>query len=225
MGYYFQNMDDGKYLTVEYKAESIDHHRSRSFSRYFYDDPPDHRLSLHFKDSESEATLFRLKEFPFEYKLDFDLKMGSRVNFGRYSYSMKSAQIIAVKYSDFGKEVQLKYDGMSGPDGVSEWIPALNDMISRYDPERVHWRYSRYHPMNEWVDDGADREIGDLRVCDDDLNVMEDERYKKRVKSRKKMKSRKRKRGHYREWNVDDKRSLKRIDRKMRKYGQIPKYT
>merc|ERR1719295_723918 len=93
-------------------------------------------------------------------------------------------------------------------EGVTEWIPVLSNEITQYEEEE------------------EEVEIPELNVCDHDLNVMEDERHQKRVKSREKMQSKQWKKVKYRNWNGrgDDMRSLKRMERKRRKYGRILKY-
>jgi len=227
--YYFQNLDDGKYLTVQYGKESIDHHGHRGYPIHNYYDHyrggPDPVPSLHFADSPSEATLFRLKKYPLKRDRGFDLRIGCRVNYYDEQYDdYFEAHVIGIRYSAFGKEVKLKYGGMVGAfteqwiDEVTEWITALNPKISAYSKYKIClWKPQQ--PLN--AEEKA--EIGDLKICD--LNVMEDERYEKRVKSRGKMKSKKRKRGNYRNGKVEDKRAFKRIQRKMRKYGRIQKYS
>merc|ERR1712062_116238 len=95
--------------------------------------------------SLSEATLFRIKEYPFIRDRDFDLEIGYRVNYRVYLniyYHWIGARVIATKYSAFGKEVKLKYGGYRTAysddirriDGVTDWIPALSPLITRYGP-------------------------------------------------------------------------------------------
>jgi len=246
--YYFMNLDDGKYLAVEYDHERIGHLFNGSPLYYeSYRDEVD-ESSLYFKDSSSEATLFRIKEYPFIRDRGFDLEIGSRVNYrvlGCYDYISIGARAIATKYSAFGKEVKLKYGGYCSHyfldiyrrDGVTDWIPALSPDITRYDPKyeyeqrllQFEYLWNQREKQREVYVERAqeEAEIGDIRVCDHDcieLKLQDDERYKKRVKSRKMKKSKTKKKRHYRDWNVDDKKSLKCIERKRRKYGRIPKY-
>jgi len=245
--YHFMNLDDGKYLAVKYDHERIVrlhrgcplyHDPSRTFLplRSYGDEVPE--PSMHFKDSPSEGTLFRIKEYPFIRERGFELEIGSRVHYRVWGFDEPdhwiSARVIAAKYSAFGKEVKLKYGGycctygdiIYRREGVTDWIPALSPDIKRYGSEADHNRQRLLAEQfvaeqfeifwKKW-----EKEF-ECNVCDP--NMMDDERYKKRVKSRKMRKSKKKKRGHYRDWNVDDKGSLKRIERKSRKYGRIPKY-
>merc|ERR1711879_179107 len=223
------NLDDGKYLAVEYDNERLG---LLSCGCPLYDDPYRWAFSMNFKDSSSEATLFRIKEYPFIRDRGFELEIGSRVSYrvwGYNDYIWIGARVIATKYSAFGKEVKLKYGGYRSAysddirrvDGVTDWIPALSPFITRYDPYQYSQCMLEYEYLwNRWEEEEA--KLLECNVCD--LNMMDDDRYKKRVKSRKMRKSKKKKRGHYRDWNVDDKKSLKRIERKSRKYGRIPKY-
>merc|ERR1712217_210928 len=109
--YYFMNLDDGKYLAVEYDNERLG--RLDGGCPLYYDPyrwPEPNAFWMNFKDSPSEATLFRIKEYPFIRDRGFGLEIGSRVNY-RINYRMYRARVIATKYSAFGKEVKLKYGG------------------------------------------------------------------------------------------------------------------
>merc|ERR1711879_269258 len=238
---------------VEYDNERVD--RLPDGQPLYLDpcrDAAEHEPSLNFKDSPSEATLFRIKEYPSINRVrDCDLEIGSRFHYRVCGPDEPdhwiSARVIATKFSAFGKEVKLKYGGywrrdyfldIQRRDGVTDWIPAWSPDITRYDPKYEHKQsllesqYLRKQRekqealrVSQWAQEEA--EIGDIRVCDHDcieLKLQNDERYKKRVKSRKMIKSKTKKKRHYRDWNVDDIQSMKRIERKSRKYGRIPKH-
>merc|ERR1712048_712872 len=232
------NLDDGKYLAVEYDNERI---VSLPHGQPLYLDPSredaEAEPSLNFEDSPSEATLFRVKEYPFIRDQGFDLEIGSRVHHRVWGPDQPdhwiSARVIATKFSAFGKEVKLKCGGYCSHyfhdiyriDGVTDWIPALSPDITRYDPHyeygqsllEIEYLWNQSRVCNQW--EKEETPSFECNVCDP--TMMDDERYKKRVKSRKMRKSKKKTRGHYSDWNVADKRSLKRIERKSRKYGRI----
>merc|ERR1712156_146269 len=80
--YYFQNVDDGKYLVVKYDEWSSDHQGDY----YRYDDnddeyDPESQQLLPFEESQSEATLFRIKEYGPLPNADLDLRIGCEVTY------------------------------------------------------------------------------------------------------------------------------------------------
>merc|ERR1712012_1536621 len=102
---------------------------------------------MHFKDSPSEATLFRIKEFPFKRNAELDLSIGSLVRYRKFYGGSKywvEAQVIDFRQSGFGREARLKYFGFSTHSecrldsdyglrhGVSDWIPAESAEIGGY---------------------------------------------------------------------------------------------
>merc|ERR1711879_23024 len=99
--------------------------------------------------------------------------------------------------------------GLKRIKGKTGWIPTESNRITEYKPVEP--------PLEYMLKQESRGEIGDPKVSN--LNVKDDERYRKRVKSRERM-WQKRYRGRKRDAKCNE----KRIDRKRRKYGRIPEY-
>ena len=251
--YYFQNLDDGKYLVVDYEEEAIDHQWKTQRDHYLQtlypqQTPPPDEPSLHFVCSPSEATLFRIKECGPLRNADLDLRIGSAVTFEsgeRTSYIKAKALVIDFRENGFGKEVKLKYSDFHCRwhdvfriKGETGWITAESREIGDFN---------LYHPPCQWVKDRFYRkkwEMDKMEIREMNKiwgrNRLAEKRARVRAekegvigeygvdpKYEKRVKSRQkkqRKRMRANHRNWNGKCDDKRIERKTMKYGRIPKY-
>ena len=210
-------------------------------------------VSLEFKWDQSESTLFGLNEYDHSKGHSVGHWSSKRIRIGtnilfkspdgickdcKYGTQWVEGHVIAIRDSGFGTEMRLIYDGFADGDycviekgdrihGETKWIAIESNIIcSRNCNEHDHRlmtaldaTYHVHHLLTKFCSNGI---IGDFRVslCETPRVIEVDPMFEKREKSRQKkqrkrmrMRARRGKRG-------DDKRS----ERKMRKYGQIPKY-
>lgn len=211
--YYIENVDDGKYLVVEYEANAIDDHwkSEQNLYRLYPQLEPTHEPSLHFVCSPSEATLFRIKEYGPLLNADLDLQIGSVLTYESWStnYRKAKAEVIDLRESAFGKEVKLKY--------------FTTRFFWKYDPSS---RCYKEEVKTDWIP-AASPKIGDFSLYapspspppSPEIAIESKCEKRRRVK-----KTGKRKKGNRRDSKYDERSGRKRSERKMRKYGRIPKY-
>lgn len=240
--FHIQNMDDGRYLTVQ-----CGHGGSCTYTL---------RLrSVCFQDDPLKATLFRFKTY--HHRLERwrkRLTVNSNVLYRERDYwgtrTWIKGHVVGTRHSGFGTEMKVKYSGYSGDDyddfedkvkwiSGGRWIPIESDLISvqnlngiehtvlrAYDLCADNFRTHREKVEWKLAVGALSGEIGDDRdgiMCRDGGN-----RYKQRVtserrrKMEKKNKKKKNRKRIHRDWNGKD--DDKRIERKSRKYGLIRKY-
>jgi len=172
--YYIQNADNDKYLVVEHDTESIhaswswqDHLQNWHFCPAGIRNPGSRErcTTLHFEDSPSEATMFRIKECGPSFDAALDLRIGSRVSYksdydaevgGHSGRARVKARVIDLDQNAFGRRVKLKCDGIGyvnydrvDPvriDMETDWIPAESPLIRDYILRDRHSQFA----VDEW---------------------------------------------------------------------------
>merc|ERR1712154_606483 len=142
--------DDDKYLAVKYAKSSLHFEKNMGYYRY-----RPSVLSLHFEESQSEATLFRIKEYGPLPNADLDLRIGCAVTYYREYVELGPrvrGTVIDFKRSAFGREIKVQYsrleydsDGPLLTEGKTDWIPAESNDIM--DPS---WSEYNFMKMCEW---------------------------------------------------------------------------
>ena len=207
--YYFASVDDGRYLAVCCGGRG-------DFSGLFELD------SFAFKESVSEATLFRLDQFQLQ-AWRRHVRIGADVLLRRvgccYFESWIRARVVDKRRSVYGHQIQVHFDGYtdecSGPrkrSGTTGWIPLESYDIDLEKPnDRRVCTYTA--PSDPEAASEAIYEGLGSHLCEQVAREGED-RYGRNVKSRRKRKG---KRKQFRS-NAEALRSLKRIERKGKKY-------